>query len=360
MSDTYNYTKTVPWQAGQLPLANSPISASSSGTPSTFSMKISNPTSSPLYIQIEIAYTVEPGDPREFFFEVVDNTRRIDYASKELFSVSGSFNTIPGDTGPHFIEAYNATDIVGTSKPFAVGPIYTVLPPLSGSTTVTTTTHPVPTPTTSTTSTVESAAPTPIASKQTSPTPAIPLASPPTTLSDSISNKNTISAATPPVTTFYQAIPGNITVQVQDDTVLVPSASTSTSTAASFASNGKSVNSGVIIGAAITGAVVLAALIFFLVRSRRRHDRRPESFVANSPPTIDPFLSFITRQSEKHRGFTSLSTSAGSPTSYTTSNWSDAGSREERPNSSSSTPGSQMEWVLRPTNDPPPGYNLCL
>jgi hypothetical protein len=23
-------------------------------------------------------------------------------------------------------------------------------------------------------------------------------------------------------------------------------------------------------------------------------------------------------------------------------------------------PGQQLEWVLRPTQDPPPGYNVCL
>jgi hypothetical protein len=62
-------------------------------------MKISNLLSFPLYAKVPITYTVEAGDPKEFFFEVVDNTRWIDWKDKQVFSVSGSFITEPGDIG---------------------------------------------------------------------------------------------------------------------------------------------------------------------------------------------------------------------------------------------------------------------
>jgi hypothetical protein len=46
-----------------------------------------------------VTYTAEPGDPQAFFFEVVDNGRRLDFANRQIFSGSGSFFTIPGDLG---------------------------------------------------------------------------------------------------------------------------------------------------------------------------------------------------------------------------------------------------------------------
>jgi hypothetical protein len=62
-------------------------------------MKISNLLSFPLYAEVTITYMVEAGDPKEFFFEVVDNTRWIDWNNKQVLSVSGSFITVPGDIG---------------------------------------------------------------------------------------------------------------------------------------------------------------------------------------------------------------------------------------------------------------------
>jgi hypothetical protein len=62
-------------------------------------MKISNPTSSAANNRVVVTYTAEPGDPQAFFFEVVDNGRRLDFANRQMFSGSGSFFTIPGDLG---------------------------------------------------------------------------------------------------------------------------------------------------------------------------------------------------------------------------------------------------------------------
>ncbi|KAJ7238847.1 hypothetical protein B0H12DRAFT_1136991 [Mycena haematopus] len=324
-------------------------------------MKISNPSSTPADLQVVVTYTVEPGDPLEFFFEVVDNGRRMDYANKQAFSGSGSFFTIPGDTGLHYIEVYNSTAVVGQNQPFAVGPTYTVLPPLPGSTSTSAPTFPT-TILSTPANTVKSSFATQITSQQGTPTLNTSTLSP--TLFNSISTENVISTATPSATTFYESAPSNI---VYEDTVLVPSTPSSSPTVLSTSGNGKSVDLGALIGGTTAGAIVLAILILFLIcRARRgKIELEPQSFGLNSPPTIDPFFSFLTQHSsgKYHGGFSRLpdvssSSSPSSPKSAA-SEGSETGStgRGEGHGISVGAHGPQFEWVLRPTNDPPPTYD---
>lgn len=118
--------------------------------------------------------------------------------------------------------------------------------------------------------------------------------------------------------------------------------------------NGKSrLNLGAIIGATVTGVVVIAVLVYLLARRRRRKKQ--------ASPTIDPFFALVARPNGKHRrGFTRVGDSIYSPTSDKTR--SDIESREDLAGDGVAlgVPGQQLEWVLRPTQDPPPGYNVCL
>ncbi|KAF7345273.1 hypothetical protein MSAN_01904000 [Mycena sanguinolenta] len=361
---TYNYSAKASFQQGTYSSLHLILRPANPSPP----MKISNPTSSPADVQVLITYTVELGDPLQFFFEIVDNTRWIDVSDKEVFSGSGSFFTRPGDLGLHFIEAYNTSAVVGQSQPFAVGPTYTVLSPLSSSTSTTTTTSPTTIPPTSLV-TVESTVvkttdTTQITSEQGTPTPGTSTLL--STRLHSIVTQNVISTATPPATTFYESTLSNI---VHEDTVLVSSTPSSSPTAISISSSRKSNNLAALIGGITVGATVVALIILLLVWRRRRRKvepEKPESAALNSPPTIDPFFSFVTRPSGKYRlGFAGPD---ASPTSSPTSTKSSTSigseprvtGREEDRGSSVAPSGQQLEWVLRSTNDPPPGYDLCL
>ncbi|KAJ7847296.1 hypothetical protein B0H13DRAFT_2285627 [Mycena leptocephala] len=173
-------------------------------------MKISNLLSFPLYAEVTITYTVEAGDPKEFFFEVVDNTRWIDWKDKQVFSVSGSFITVPGDIGPHHIEAYNSTDVIGVNQPFAAGPTYTVLPLPSSADTTSTPTSPIAVPPTPP-STVKTTVTTQITPTQSNPTPETFLITSSNPLSTQEMNITApSSAAPPPATTVYQSVSAGI------------------------------------------------------------------------------------------------------------------------------------------------------
>ncbi|KAJ7342465.1 hypothetical protein DFH08DRAFT_874320 [Mycena albidolilacea] len=322
-------------------------------------MKISNPTSSPVDTRVVVTYTAEPGDPQAFFFEVVDNGRRLDFADRQAFSGSGSFFTIPGDLGLHFIEAYSSTDVVGKNQPFAVGPTYTVLSAGPGSTTVLTPTTPITNSSTSTTS-IRSTVATQITAppaQNGAPAPNTALTPPSPTLSNLNSNsdspKNGISTATL-ATTLYESILSNVTVQ--GGTVLVSSTARPSSPAIpSSSANGN--NLGAIIGATVAGVVVVAVLVYLLVRRRWRKKQ--------ASLTINPFFALVARPSGRHRrGFTRVGDSIYSPTSDKTlsDRRSDTESREDLSGGGVvlGVPGQQLEWVLRPTQDPPPGYNVCL
>ncbi|KAJ6489880.1 hypothetical protein C8R45DRAFT_992051 [Mycena sanguinolenta] len=363
---------------GRVPTARPLSTSSRPADPSP--MKISNPTSSPADLQVLITYTVELGDPLQFFFEIVDNGRWIDVSNKQAFSGSGSFFTIPGDIGPHFIEAYNTSAVVGASQPFAVGSTYTVLPPLSSSTSDTApSTSPatiLPTPPVTvqppvSSVTVESTIvkpvdPTQIASQQGPPTPGTSTLSYTRSVHPILTQK-VVSTATPPATTFYESSLSDI---VHENTVLVPVTPSSSPTAVSFSSNRKPINLAALVGGTTAGAMVVAIMVLFLLWRARRAKAKvelenPESFALNSPPTVDPFFSFVTRSSGKfHSGFTSSDSSSSSPTSTksSTSIGSErrATRREEDRGPSAVPSGQQLEWVLRSTNDPPPGYDSCL
>ncbi|KAJ6514290.1 hypothetical protein C8R47DRAFT_569707 [Mycena vitilis] len=343
-------------------------------------MKISNPSSSPADVRVVVAYTVEPGDPTAFFFEVVDNGRRMDIANKQTFSVSGSFFTIPGNLGSHSIEAYKFNDVVGINQPFAVGPVYTVLPPSSSSTpapTATATLPPASVPSSSPIIPVELtvAAPTQTTSNlpQNIQTPG---PEPPSVSSATLFNRISpgSSTATPSATlattTSFDSVNGSvITVQqLISAAASAPSSSSSASTVP-LSGNVRTINLRVMIGATVAGAVFLGIIIFCLVRRciHRNHKTSRESFAMNSSLTIDPFLFFPARPNEKHqRGFARMqdsatSSSTGSPPSDKGSlTWRDSVSREDSELTvSPPLPAAvqQMEWVLRPTTDPPPGYN---
>ncbi|KAF8207462.1 hypothetical protein K438DRAFT_2013399 [Mycena galopus ATCC 62051] len=342
------------------------------------SMKISNPSSLPADIRVVVTYTIEAGDPREFFFEVVDNGRRNDIDNKQPFSGSGSFFTIPGDIGPHFIEAYNSTSVVGLDQPFAVGPTYTVLPPLSSSTTVFAPTSAIPVPNSPTntlqptvatqpTSKLPQNTPTPTTTTTTTPdTPLLPAPN----LSNSILKQNATSTAAPSATTLYESGLGGITTvkEVLSQTPSTPSGLDASSSNVSFSGNRNSVNLRAIIGATVAGTVAVAIILILLIRrfKRRNPGGSRESAVRNSAPAIDPFLGFAARPNEKAwRNYIRLDYSTrnttsvtSSPTSdETSSTWTEGASRKDGPNISREIRGQQMEWVLRPTHDPPPEYN---
>ncbi|KAJ7645153.1 hypothetical protein DFH06DRAFT_595166 [Mycena polygramma] len=339
-------------------------------------MKISNPSSSPADVRVVVTYTVEPGDPKAFFFEVVDNGRRMDIANKQAFSVSGSFFTIPGDVGSHFIEAYNSTDVVGINQPFAVGPVYTVLPPLPGSAPAPTVTVPVPVPSTSTippaksTVTTRTQTTSNLPQNVQTPAPETPLASSSPLLNViSIGNPTATPSASLATTTFFDSVDGSI-ITVQQSISAAASAPSSSFSASAVSPSGNvgTINLRAIIGAIVAGAIVLAIIIFFVVRRRTRRNRTSsrESLTMNSSPTIDPFLLFASRPNEKHlRGFVRMQDSASSSSTTSdkgSSTWRDSASREDSAHAatvSSRLPAvvQQMEWVLRPTSDPPPGYN---
>ncbi|KAF8164654.1 hypothetical protein K438DRAFT_1857767 [Mycena galopus ATCC 62051] len=334
-------------------------------------MKISNPSSSPADIQVVVTYTIEAGDPQEFFFEVVDNGRWNDINNKQPFSGSGSFFTIPGDIGPHFIEAYNSTSVVGLDQPFAVGPTYTVLPPLSSSTTVFAPTSAIPVPKGST-NTLQTTVATQPTSKlpQNTPTPTItttpdtPLPPAPK-LSNSIVKQNATSTAAPSATTLYESGLGDI-ITVKE--VLPQTPSTPSGLDASSSNGSNSVNLRAIIGATVAGTVAVAIVLILLIRhfKKRNSGGSRESAIRNSAPSIDPFLGFAARPNEKAwRNYIRLDYSTRNTTSVTSSptrdetssTWTDGASREDGRNISREIRGQQMEWVLRPTHDPPPEYN---
>ncbi|KAJ7767723.1 hypothetical protein B0H16DRAFT_1686675 [Mycena metata] len=226
------------------------------------------------YGQITVTYTVEAGDPSQFFFEIVDNQRRIDVSNKKLFSTSGSFFTIPGDVGPHFIEAYNTTDIVGEGQPFAKGPTYTAVP-------ISTTGF-----------------------------------SAPNYILDSLSP---IPLLIPSTTTFYKSLSGSFQFTSTRSPVsptLFSGTSESALTRRRSITNAESHHLALIIGAAVGPAIVLAVCAFFLVRHRRTSNLAPsqlETIPTNSPSAINPFLSFVAHPNEKQwRDFSVTSRFGGS------------------------------------------------
>ncbi|KAJ7191962.1 hypothetical protein GGX14DRAFT_406783 [Mycena pura] len=356
-------------------------------------MKISNPTSVAADTQVEVIYTAEPGDPAAFFFEIVDNGVRRPESGGQTFSGSGSFFTIPGDEGLHFIEAYNSSAIVvfnevhssGTSQPFAVGPDYTVLPPSH-------TPAPPATHMSTTTSSPLMPAPqipTPVAvdvvtgsgSKQSSTTQA---AIPPTSLPISESSETILShdsqssdsSLTESEITLYESISGSIVQTVVVETVPAvspisgsqPSSTPTVTAAADVPFSGKARSTqfrASVIGAAVGGAVALAVILFCIFR-RYRH-RRPGAAAHPGGATVEPrpFLGFAPGpRGEKgwSRGFVRLSdaqSSTGQSSSRTSAKTSSSSSTSESSTNLESPMVSsplQMEWVLRPTTDPPPGY----
>ncbi|KAJ7485879.1 hypothetical protein FB451DRAFT_66605 [Mycena latifolia] len=333
-------------------------------------MKFTYLTSFPADTALEVTYTVETGDPVEFFFEVrlVDNGMRFDVSGRQSFSGSGRFNTTPGDQGLHSIEAYNVSAVVGETPPFAVGPTYTVLPPSSivsiappitepsQPTTLppTVSTHTVPTPSTPAPPPTQNPSSTQDVTRAPSSSPTLTPGSVP------IANKS-LSPAQPSTEIWHDSVVGSTS------TVTAPSSSSSSIISSS---NGKasSPNIQIIIGAAVGGAVALGiVLIFLLFCLWRRHQRsRPASIlISNAPPTIDPFFAFSGPVSPSEKSRARFQDSSGSSDSTRTS-ISQSVSRSNVTGLSSDsnaggTPtmvGPQMEWVLRATNDPPPGYNL--
>ncbi|KAJ7024497.1 hypothetical protein C8F04DRAFT_1131266 [Mycena alexandri] len=290
------------------------------------SMIISNPTSSPLYDQISITYTVEAGDPPQFFFEIVENERQIDVSNKQAFSTSGSFFTIPGDLGLHFIEAYSSTDIVGESQPFAKGPTYTVVPVSSTGTTTPAAPNPPPTSPLPT----NTVAPTPSGTKQNDSTdnrdsamPDVPdRTSGPSTPSyhsfisacsccsnccSRFSTPNSVLESPTPLvipstTTLYESLSGGVITVGGEQTASPLSSSSSPPPGVPSGTTAKSRNPAPIIGAAVGGAIiVLAVCAFFLVRRCRRPKppNQLDTMPINSPSTINPFLSFVAQPNEK-------------------------------------------------------------
>ncbi|KAJ7785195.1 hypothetical protein DFH07DRAFT_786948 [Mycena maculata] len=337
-------------------------------------MKITNPSTANADTGVVVTYTTEAGDPSQFFFEVVENGSPMDFDNKQAFSGSGTFITIPGYVGPHFIEAYNSTAVVGENPPFAVGPTYTVLPPSS-------TGAPAPGPTSTSTPTGASlihslnaanVSPTTFTTTTTSVLGGTSVLNDPTAPSSTLSGPNnifssssaTFAAATGSVITMYDSIMGSTGTSIVVQETLSSSPST-----ISFTHRSKPINIGAIIGASIAGVFVLAMIIIFLIRRyKNRQKAGTESRIHNFSSTINPFLAFSAQANGKKsarlagESRTSLiQTVSPSRSSHkATSASTDSTPRVSLGVISAGTSGPQMEWVLRPTNDPPPEYDYSV
>ncbi|KAJ7513049.1 hypothetical protein B0H11DRAFT_2213580 [Mycena galericulata] len=339
-------------------------------------MKITNPSTVEAATQVVVTYTIEAGDPLQFFFEIVENGESLDFAGKQIFSGSGTFITAPGYLGPHVIEAYNSTAVVGKNPPFATGPTYTVLPASSTPTipvvpTPTITTKPVvttqpttpakPLPTTVATR-IEPTSSTQGNLGANSPAPSL------STLSDVVlSGEFSAAAAAGSAITMYESIQGSTgTRTVVEQVSQTAPFDNSSSSGPSPIGRPKPTDFDAIIGASVAGAVVFAIIVVFLVR--RCLKRNPESKMSDSPSTIDPFLAFSARLRGKHStGFIRLASESRisviepvSRTSGKTASVSTASTSRSDLELGIISPGTQMEWVLRPTNDPPPGYDMSV
>ncbi|KAF7325611.1 hypothetical protein MKEN_00410800 [Mycena kentingensis (nom. inval.)] len=372
-------------------------------------MKISNKASIVVYNQLTVSYTVEPGDPAAFWFQVVvDNGFRQDIEGRKTFSTSGSFTTGPGYTGGHHVEAFRASDVPGRDEPFVKGPVYNVLP--QGSTVPndndppparppppTTTTRALP-PTTpanrpppsTSTKTIVQVPPSAPSVQAAAPTGAVlsddesDHKSPDSVESESNSGHTATDASSPG---SALAIAVSTTTERSTETSAV---NTGISSNASSGGLNTSALLGGILGAVVALVLVLI-LLLLLLRNRRR--RRQREIAADFDPSllsapsninrVAPFLAFAAAPlpspvNEKRRGFARLSDSSaasrsststlpsspsplrimttrlsldGAPTPIT--NFEVDSSTVPTP----STSATQMEWVLRPTNDPPPGYS---
>ncbi|KAF7316556.1 hypothetical protein MIND_00174900 [Mycena indigotica] len=351
-------------------------------------MKITNAPSVGANNEVIVTYTAEPGDPQSFFFEiVVQNSWRQDVAGKQAFSGSGSFSTVPGYVGTHYIEAYDSSAVVGETTPFATGPAYEVLSPGSPPTMVST-------PLSSTVGSVTTSKPTQTQGQV-----------PPT---------KTQGISTSAITTSAEPIGANL--NLPGTTVVVESATTTISADRSIVAlalttttekeagvGGTSTgipslpqtlshsrrNIGALIGGTVAGVIGFALLLALCWRWRYR--KRHAQFMLEDgtifSPTVAPFLGFTVpasdEKSSSRKGFVRLSESSsampssmvavGSHTSMTSMSTisrfsSDTGSLTllspvstrslDSPVMFAAMPvGTQMEWVLRPTNDPPPGYS---
>ncbi|KAJ7804044.1 hypothetical protein B0H14DRAFT_3486722 [Mycena olivaceomarginata] len=285
-----------------------------------FPMKISNPTSSAANNRVVVTYTAEPGDPQAFFFEVVDNGRRLDFANRQIFSGAGRSSRFRETWGTHAVsslhEAYSSTDVVGENQPFAVGPTYTVL----------------------------SAGPGFHNGRYTHD---------PNHHFFNLNNLNPIhscysdnrTASTKRHTSTEHGVDLSFTYALVHPLPL---------SLPRWPMENPGSILGAIIGATVAGVVVVAVLVYLLVHRRRRKKQ--------APPTINPFFAFVARPSGKRRrSFTRVGDSIYSPTSDKTPSVrrSDIESREDLAGDGVAlgVPGQQLEWVLRPTQDPPPGYN---
>nr|GAT59567.1 predicted protein [Mycena chlorophos] len=415
-------------------------------------MKITNPSSVVADTAVTVSYVVESGDPQSFFFDIFVEQNggpgfRLNVSSGQLFSGSGSFQTTPGYTGGHYIEAYEPSATIGETPPFATGPTYDVLDPGS-----TPTTAPPASPTTATTAksspTVQAPTTTTTVaggggggggSTQTS------LGS--SQVGDVVDDATSLLASEtqPPPAAFtvtrsgegsglsvIEIVAGSGTVAVQTQqtgSVTSLSSSPSAVSAASEPPARAHTDTGVIVGA-VVGALVLLALLLLVGRRFRR--RQPEDIqfepafmVSSRHPTVAPFLGFAvpsrssaSATNEKRAtstlsaaalarlGFLRLPDSssapaAADPTTPATavnnakrlghtisksraSTLSETSTLASRTGESSvaftpmpiansthatstipspaalapnTTTGMQMEWVLRATTDPPPGYS---
>ncbi|KAJ7064617.1 hypothetical protein C8F01DRAFT_770539 [Mycena amicta] len=375
-------------------------------------MKIENTASVVADNEVVVTYTVEAGDPQSFFFEIfIDNNNnswRQDYNSRKVYSGSGSFTFQPGYIGTHCIEAYDPSAIVGKTTPFSTGPTFNVLTPGSTSTNSPNTTQPPVTsphsvnPTTSQPGQIPSLQSTQGASST-------------ARLEDSGSGAavSPFNSSNPPTT---QTVVESVSVHGPGTTatkgggpgsVLAIAASTTTErdsgggngggatgipAAAGQSRSHSQANTRAIIGGAVGGFVALAILFFILLRCRRRRQRQRGPQFDLLSPTVAPFLGFAVPASASSNekqwrmmGFTKLNDSSAPPSpigpphaheshmrtpsapSFSTTlsriSTSSTLSRSTEsavtfaPMLSPAPLATQMEWVLRPTNDPPPTYS---
>nr|GAT59565.1 predicted protein [Mycena chlorophos] len=448
--DSRNTTKFAS-ATGYYLCSDSPRSGTSFEPPTLFAKSLFPAARRPVIRSVTVSYVVESGDPQSFFFDIFVEQNggpgfRLNVSSGQLFSGSGSFQTTPGYTGGHYIEAYEPSATIGETPPFATGPTYDVLDPGS-----TPTTAPPASPTTATTAksspTVQAPTTTTTVaggggggggSTQTS------LGS--SQVGDVVDDATSLLASEtqPPPAAFtvtrsgegsglsvieIVAGSGTVAVQTQQTGSVTSLSSPSAVSAASEPPARAHTDTGVIVGA-VVGALVLLALLLLVGRRFRR--RQPEDIqfepafmVSSRHPTVAPFLGFAvpsrssaSATNEKRAtstlsaaalarlGFLRLPDSssapaAADPTTPATavnnakrlghtisksraSTLSETSTLASRTGESSvaftpmpiansthatstipspaalapnTTTGMQMEWVLRATTDPPPGYS---
>ncbi|KAJ7635172.1 hypothetical protein FB45DRAFT_482032 [Roridomyces roridus] len=388
-------------------------------------MKFNYPTTVVADTTITFTYTAEPGDPSQFFFEILVGGGHIAVGNIPS-SGSGTFTSRPGDLGAHVIQAFAIGADPTKDQPFATGPTYNVFAPGSIPTTQRETpTQPVissalpafdpsafkspfvppaPTPPNQ----LEGASSEPLTATITVPNHAttilqstesndgntrtleapVPTSAPTSAASTSIEvSRDVISTSISQsgsvmvtLEVVYSAGPGTSTLFTEEiqTSEIFPSPSGNTSLAGAPSQGHGTHNNGAIIGG-IVAAVVLCALVvlgLLVYRARRRARLNEPELDSPLPSPIQdavrdepasepapgrrflPLTAYFARVDEKSTPAVSLPAEGYQSTEKLKSaEWDEDAEPSSGYDYGVGIPaGEKMEWVRRPTDDPPPGY----